>query len=199
MIVAPTPPLRDRLIDAGCALLTEGGLEALTLRRCAARAGVSHAAPAHHFDGLPGLLRAIAERGFTRFADAMEAERDHAHDAPRARLHAICRGYMAFALKNDALFTLMFRKNRGIGAFDASLGQAAERASGILTDACAPFVPDGVPAKVIEVQVWSLIHGYAFLAVCDQINSAATPDGYHRTAPFDDVMTLLDRIGEDRP
>lgn len=199
MTDAPAPPLRDRLIDAGCALLTEGGMEALTLRRCAARAGVSHAAPAHHFDGLPGLLRAIAERGFTRFADAMEAERDRAPDAPRARLHAICRGYLAFALENDALFTLMFRKGGGIVAFDASLGAAAERASAILTDACAPLIPDGVPAKVIEVQVWSLIHGYAFLAVSDQIDGAAATGGYRRTAPFDDVMTLLDRIGEDRP
>lgn len=199
MTDAPTPPLRDRLIDAGCALLAEGGAAALTLRRCAARAGVSHAAPAHHFDGLPGLLRAIAERGFTRFADMMEAERDRAPAAPRAKLHAICRGYLAFALENDALFTLMFRKEGMAGVFDASLAHAAERASAILTETCAPFVPDGVPAKVIEVQVWSLIHGYAFLAVSDRIEQTRGANGYRRAVPFEDVMTLLDRIGEDRP
>ncbi len=52
--------LREALIVAGIEILKEGGLPALTLRACAARAGVSHAAPAHHFDGLPGLVTAIA-------------------------------------------------------------------------------------------------------------------------------------------
>jgi DNA-binding transcriptional regulator YbjK len=47
--------LRAALVSAGIELLEEGGLEALTLRKCAARAGVSHAAPAHHFEGLQGL------------------------------------------------------------------------------------------------------------------------------------------------
>ena len=51
--------LRQALVAAGIELLDEGGLAALTLRRCAARAGVSHAAPAHHFKGLRGLLTAI--------------------------------------------------------------------------------------------------------------------------------------------
>ena len=52
--------LREALITAGVGLLNEGGLSALTLRKCAARAGVSHAAPAYHFKGLNGLLTAIA-------------------------------------------------------------------------------------------------------------------------------------------
>ena len=65
--------LRRALIDAGLALLTEGGTSALTLRGCAARAGVSHAAPAHHFDGLDGLRVAIAEEGFDRFRRRMLA------------------------------------------------------------------------------------------------------------------------------
>ena len=47
--------LRPALIKAGIALLEEGGIDALSLRKCAARAGVTHAAPAHHFDGLAGL------------------------------------------------------------------------------------------------------------------------------------------------
>ena len=65
--------LRSALIDSGLALLANEGLAGLTLRRAAAAAGVSHAAPAHHFDGLPGLLTAIAARAFQLFADQMEA------------------------------------------------------------------------------------------------------------------------------
>lgn len=186
-------PLRDALIDAGCALLSEGGLEALTLRRCAARAGVSHAAPAHHFDGLPGLLAAIGQRGFTLFADAMEHEAACA-DTPRARLHAICRGYLRFAQNHDALFTLMFSKGRKVAAPDPGLQQAAARAYGILQDVCAPFVPEGVAHEVIEAQVWSLIHGYAFLAVYGQFGPNGGPIG--EAAHANAVMALLDQIGE---
>ena len=63
--------LRNALIEAGIDLLKEGGLPNLTLRKCAALAGVSHAAPAHHFDGLDGLRQAIASEGFSRFRQAM--------------------------------------------------------------------------------------------------------------------------------
>ena len=56
--------LKEALVLAGMQILEEEGLAALTLRRCAALAGVSHAAPAHHFDGLKGLRTAIAIRGY---------------------------------------------------------------------------------------------------------------------------------------
>ena len=48
--------LREALITAGRALLEEKGLRGFTLRECARRAGVSHAAPAHHFASLNDLL-----------------------------------------------------------------------------------------------------------------------------------------------
>ena len=88
---AARPPLRDALVDSACALLEEGGREALTLRRCAARAGVSHAAPAHHIDGIDGLLTAVAARGFEHFADALEGAAAAAPPDPRARLKALAR------------------------------------------------------------------------------------------------------------
>ena len=69
----PPKYLRVALVDAGLALLAIEGLAGLTLRACAARAGVSHAAPAHHFAGLPGLLTAIAARGFGIFTDTIFA------------------------------------------------------------------------------------------------------------------------------
>jgi len=47
--------LREALIEAGTEILDEDGLEALSLRACAKRAGVSHAAPQHHFGNLEGL------------------------------------------------------------------------------------------------------------------------------------------------
>lgn len=126
----------------------------------------------------------------------MEAEAALAQD-PRARLHAIGRGYLAFAQDNGALFALMFRK-KAVMAPESALHAASSRAYGILRDACAPFIPPGIAPEVIEAQGWSLIHGCAFPLVSGQIDGAAAPCG---VAAASDVMALLDRIGvqDDAP
>jgi len=161
--------LRAALIDAGLVLLAEGGTTGLTLRKCAALAGVSHAAPAHHFDGLPGLLAAIAARGFVLFAKAMEDEAQRAPGEPRARLEAICIGYFDFACANPALFDLMFRQIWSISGDDSDLAEAGALAYGVLAGACAPFIAAGAEPGAVETQVWSLIHGYAALALAGKL------------------------------
>ena len=61
----PTRPyhhgdLRQAVLTAAVAVLDESGPTQLSLRDLARRAGVSHAAPAHHFGDKAGLLTAIA-------------------------------------------------------------------------------------------------------------------------------------------
>ncbi|WP_373356628.1 TetR/AcrR family transcriptional regulator [Pseudoroseicyclus sp. CXY001] len=159
-----TPDLRAALIDAGLAILEERGLAALTLRACAARAGVSHAAPAHHFAGLPGLRAAIAAIGFRRFAAEMLAERARAGEEPRARLVAICRGYLTFAERHPGLFHLIFNSSLPM-ADDPELSEAGDAAFEVLREGCAPFAPVGDTAMSTEAFVWSLIHGRATLGL----------------------------------
>jgi len=56
--------LKEALVTAGRKLLEEKGLRGFTLRECARRAQVSHAAPAHHFKSMDDLLAEIAARGY---------------------------------------------------------------------------------------------------------------------------------------
>ena len=154
--------LREALIEAGLAILATEGLAKLTLRACAARAGVSHSAPAHHFGGLPGLLTAIATRGYATFAQTMDAARKSADPAPRAQVIAICHGYIAFADTHPALFTLMFNTPGQITP-DAAFGKAADAAYQVLADTCAPFEPVSEDPRSTEIMVWSLVHGLACL------------------------------------
>lgn len=154
--------LRNALIAAGLEILDESGRPALTLRACAAHAGVSHAAPAHHFDGLPGLLAAIVERGFQIFADTMIAHRDRAPDKPRARLLAICEGYLDFAATHPALFTLMFNAGQDIPQMEEG-PRKPSAAYEVLRDACAPFELVSPHPQSTEMMVWSLVHGLASL------------------------------------
>lgn len=183
--MADPTPTRDALIDAGLALLREGGPAALTLRRAAARAGVSHAAPAHHFAGLSGLMTAMATRAYDDFAAAMVRARDAAAPDPRARLHGIARGYLDFAHDCAGLFHLIFvmpEPDRD----DPALAAASSAAYQVLRDACLPFC-EGAPDTAFEVAVWSLVHGYALIGLDDP----AGPKARMIAAP--DFATLLDR------
>ena len=158
--------LREALIIAGMDLLSEGGMAALTLRRAAARAGVSHAAPAHHFDGLPGLLTAIAARAFTKFADMMQSAREAAGTDPFQRLVGICQGYLDFARAHHGLFHVMFVSPE-VNRSDPALTPQSTRAYLLLRAACLPFAaPGATEDALLETAVWSLVHGYATLG-CD--------------------------------
>lgn len=155
--------LREALIVAGMGLLRDGGIAGLTLRRAAARAGVSHAAPAHHFNGLPGLLTAIAARAFRQFCTAMEEARDAAGPEPFARLDGICAGYLAFSRDHAGLFHLMFLSAE-VDRGDAELREVSTGAYLILRECCLPFAdPDALDDLMLETGVWSLVHGYALL------------------------------------
>lgn len=152
--------LRQALIEAGLGLLAEG--QVLTLRAAAARAGVSHAAPAHHFDGLSGLLTQIATHAFEDFSNRMVKARDRAPEDPFARLLAICSGYLDFARSNARLFELMFLSN-DICRSDPGLESASLGAYGILHDACLPLATSPREVRLLETAVWSLVHGFAML------------------------------------
>lgn len=192
---APKPhhhgDLRSALIEAGISLLSEGGKEALTLRRCAARAGVSHAAPAHHFDGISGLRGAIAQEGFRLFRLSMLKACETGDHSDLDRLKGICSGYLNFAIDNPALFDLIFSQ-APMAELKTELRQSPPFAYEVLRDACAPFVPSGQDPMVIETQVWSLIHGYSHLYMAGRFGPV---DRSHQArGPFDLVMKLLDHL-----
>src|SRR2546428_13116555 len=69
--------LHAALLAAAERVLERDGLAGLTLRAAAREAGVSHAAPTHHFGDLTGLLSELAAIGFRRFNEAMVAARNN--------------------------------------------------------------------------------------------------------------------------
>ncbi|MDC0738819.1 TetR/AcrR family transcriptional regulator [Cognatishimia sp. SS12] len=184
--------LKEALVTAGLALLEEGGIDALSLRKCAARAGVSHAAPAHHFDGLPGLKSAIAVEAFGIFSSYLQTAVDEGEQSAQARLKNLCRGYMQFGLDHGGLLAVIFG-GAGLASYVPGAGKEEAHAYLILREVCAPFVGDHDDKRVIEAQVWSLIHGFTLLYVSGEFGPPHGQDG-----PFEAVMDLLNRIG-NRP
>lgn len=186
--------LRNALVQAGIDLLEEGGLDALSLRKCAARAGVSHAAPAHHFDGLPGLKAAIAEEGFRRFSTYMEQARDAGEQSDAGRLRSICRGYLQFGIDHAGILNVIFGQ-RGLAGQKPGTREPSH-AYQILHEACAPFVPAGMDPKIVEIRVWSLIHGFTLLTLAEEFGPPDTPV---IQALFEAVMGLLAQIDAPAP
>lgn len=180
--------LKEALVHAGIELLEEGGIDGLTLRKCAARAGVSHAAPAHHFDGLQGLKVAIAQEGFRIFSRYLDAQIAKSED-PKERLRLICRGYLGFGQAHPGLLYVIF--GSGLAAHIPDNREGGD-AYNLLRGVCAPFIPDGQNSEIVEMQVWSLIHGFTLLYLAGEFGCPPPPidDG-----PFDQVIALLDRVG----
>lgn len=151
--------LREALVDAGFELLKEGGIAALTLRKCAARAGVSHAAPAHHFNGIKGLLTAIVTRGYLLFAAELNRHIAMADDDPISRLHGCCRGYVAFSRGNKALASIIFNK-ANCHEDETDWIVAADAAYEVLVGVCAPFKHKYDNAELTQIAVWTMLEGY---------------------------------------
>ena len=106
-------PLDLRLLDVAEELIATRGLESLSLRRIARRAGVSHGAPLRHFPSLAALLSEVAARGFLLLSEAIEkaAAQLPPGAGPLARLSAAGRGYVELAVAKPGLFALMFRSD----------------------------------------------------------------------------------------
>lgn len=180
--------LRNALVLAGLAVLEQDGLDGLSLRKVAARAGVSHAAPAHHFSNRDGLFVAIAAHGFDRFRDYLEEDRFKGGTGPRQQLLGICQGYLRFSREQPALFRLNFSieyKNHP----DGDLQAASTRAYAVLAEVCALFKPDPAGPGINELRVWSTVHGYATLSM---FRRGQTPDG--ELVPFDLLLPELEPL-----
>lgn len=166
--------LRVALIAAAEEILAERGAEGFTLRECARRAGVSPAAPAHHFGNAAGLLCAIATLGFDELSEAMEAALDRAPD--ESRLRAIAEAYVRFAQHRPGRFRVTFGSaTRPRQHGDAGLVRAGERAFAILEREARLAVP-GDAGLGTTVFVWSVVHGLANLLLDGRLDFLAATD-----------------------
>ncbi len=151
--------LRRALLAAAARAVEESGPAALSLRDLARRAGVSHAAPAHHFGDKAGLLTALAAQGFELLAEELDRVREETDS-----LLEIGVGYVRFAVKHRAHFEVMFRPEL-YHADDAALVTARGRAADSLRAGLAamPAAQVGPDADVARLAAWSIVHGFATL------------------------------------
>lgn len=177
--------LRAALIAATDALLVERGPDAFSLREAARRAGVSPAAPAHHFGDAAGLLTAVATLGFAGLTEALREGVASGGDDAIAALRGQGMGYVRYALQHPGRFRLMFRD--GVLRPDAELHAQADAAFEELAAGVrrAAGVADAAAMTAVHwnavITLWSLVHGYAHLAIAGRFEAFA---GTHGRAAF---------------
>ena len=155
-------------------IILEKGVDGFTLREAARRAGVSPAAPAHHFEDARGLLTAVALLGFQEFGEALRKADAAGGSDPERRLQAQGQAYVRFALEHPARFQLMFRKERSTPA-NAELAAVAKQSYDVLEGAirAATGTPPGAELSQdghgYLLANWSIVHGFAHLALGRQL------------------------------
>jgi AcrR family transcriptional regulator len=155
------------LLAAVAEIVRDGGIAAVTLREAARRAGVSHAAPAHHFGDKAGLLTAFAIQGCEMMRAALgEALRRVADARDESPMLAIGLAYIRFAIDHPEHFAVMFRTEY-IRADDEAYRNAREHARAPLIDSIravrADLTADDPRLLYAATGAWSLVHGFATL------------------------------------
>lgn len=170
--------LRAVILAEAARLVAARGADGVSLRELARSAGVSHAAPAHHFTDRRGLFTALAAEGFALLAQALADARGDFVDAALA--------YVRFAIDHPGHYRVMFDKSL-LDASDGDLAAAeaaaaAELSRGVATlqDPSARADPGGA-----ELAAWSLVHGFATLWLNDAVN-----DQIRATDPMETVRRI---------
>jgi len=186
--------LRDALLQAAERVLERDGLAGLTLRAVAREAGVSHAAPTHHFGDLTGLLSELAAIGFRQFNAAM-ATAAAADLSLTERSMARAKAYVGYAQAHPGMYGLMFRAER-LDYSRPSLCEAAETSFAGLAGAVAAKRQEQISEDALTLdqaaaiaRAWSLVHGFTMLLLDGRLQ-----DILHRLPKGTDADKLMDAM-----
>jgi AcrR family transcriptional regulator len=156
--------LRAAILTEAARLVAARGPDGVSLRELAREAGVSHAAPAHHFSDRRGVFTALAAQGFELLAAALAEAR------PRFRNSALA--YVRFALEHPGHYRVMFDKSlldpssQKLAVAEAAAGAELSHGVASLSDRHAQADPAGA-----QLAAWSLVHGFAMLWLNDAVNA----------------------------
>jgi len=149
--------LRAALIDGALIVLENHGVEALSLREAARRAGVSQTAPYRHFKDKQALLAAVAGDGVQMLLEDIKSASVPYEDDPAEAITAMGAAYIHFATDQPARFRLMF----GRDILDRHKYEALDNVTEELSNAIGRMLPN--PA--LGLGLWSAMHGLAWLLI----------------------------------
>jgi len=166
--------LKNALIEAGADILSKEGVSALSLRKVAQKAGVSHAAPYAHFADKQALIAAISTEGYKKLYEQIAQVAEQYRSEPLRRLVESSWAYVQFALDEPDHFKVtlsgMIKKEQDYPAFVEIARQTFSLVVKIVTQCQqAGILRQGAP-DLTAVSVWAQIHGFVTLLLENQIS-----------------------------
>lgn len=176
--------LRQALIAAARLLIAERGGNDFSLSDACRRAGVSTAAPYRHFADKTEIVTEVVAMGFADMAGQFRSAAGSHPPGARARIIALGEVYLGFAIREPALFRMMFSQKPNLAEDDTASVQGKACFAYIMQEVMDHCAQNGVEgnAQMIAVQLWTLVHGAASLTI----------DGdYAKVAPEMDVAAII--------
>jgi len=177
--------LRFALINAAIEMISQQGIDQLTMRNLSEWVGVSRTAAYRHFSDKADLLTATAIEGFKQFSHALKTARIDDSVDEINRFKNMGKAYITFAVENSAYYRLMFgdsvvQKNETLQhASDSSFNELL-----LMIELLQSLeIIAGDDARLQAIYIWSLMHGLASLIIDNKLQ----PD-----VDFDALMTFID-------
>jgi len=173
-------------------LVTERGPTGFSLREVARRAGVSHAAPAHHFGDAKGLLTSVAIEGFQKLADALTEATEGIDDAA-LRLTACGRAYVRTAQAFPGHFGVIFQEDM-VDPTNQEWLEAGLSAYMVLYETISVVRDQLNPSLDVDTAAtlsWAAMQGLVVLA--SKLTVVAKSTGAE-VVPLDDLIERFTRI-----
>lgn len=159
--------LRSAILQRSAEIISEQGIEKLTLRAIARDLSVSHGAPNRHFKTKADLLVALAADGWRKITEAtLDAARAVEDGSAHDKLNAMGRGFLRWAITHQAEFIAITHPdvNRH-QADELELAMAPFRQT--ITDAVAATQEEGrhkdVPLHLLTLYTNSVPYGLGSL------------------------------------
>ena len=166
--------LKNALIKAGVEILSKEGIEGLSLRKVAQRAGVSHSAPYSHFPDKQSLIAAISTEGFNQLYAELDAAVLAYPKSPKKQLQQGALAYLHFALNNTDTFKIMFsgvlEKEKEHPAFVEISHKTFQRVVDVVRACQEVGIMRASSPEMMAVAAWGQVHGIVSLALEGQIS-----------------------------
>jgi len=155
--------LREALLGAVDELVRTKGAAGVTLRECARIAGVSHAAPLHHFHDHHALLSAYVGRQWIAVAERMRTRREAAGAHPLQALRAVGMAYVESGMRTPGLFALLLRPDLCPPPGSEEFEKGSKPAYEELVQAVKACTGGGEHDDALVELAWSAVHGFVEL------------------------------------
>jgi AcrR family transcriptional regulator len=154
--------LRDALVRAALHEVELGGPEAVNISALAKKLGVSQPAPYRHFADREALLTAVTAEAFRQFSAGLRES--IAKPSKRSKLSRLAQAALAFGLRRNGIYRLMFASRiMACAPKDGELHKAATETFALVLEALeAPAI--GLLRERHGLQIWAALHGVVMLA-----------------------------------